>query len=761
MGTKDGVSTFAAELPFDQVFIGESTRSAPAGMKVLDENRREVSFGRNSSPKDQTDPSWRLDGNIITLRIPEGRTPPPNLRVKYPAGARWMNQLDPALTAASEQEFALRRTGLVHDDREGLLLPAPSTSTWRVVIPAGAELHLDAKILPPAVLDGHESDGAVVEALVLDSGSETLLDSLELEPGEGWQGWSVDLDRYSGREIELVLRSSPGDRNELDYVFLAEPIIHVPRAEPRRLVLIFVDTLRRDHVGFYGYQKHATTPELDAWAEDAVVFDNAHAFSPWTLPSVQALLSGREPHSWSSTDTLQQALRDGGFTTAFLCANPYLKPAFGMSDGWSQYRFKFMADAEHQVDAAIAILEEHKKRDLALMVQFMDPHLPYREPMPFRGLWAGERPPALPGLVTRDRLVEIEPEDGALAKIKPWVIARYDQNIRYVDDQIGRLLRHLDDDDVVVFFSDHGEEFWEHGGVEHGHTVYEELLAVPLAIKAPGMNPGRVDAPVSLIDVAPTVAELLAIEPPSARGTSLVASTAQSPELLEALSQRPLAFGQTLYGDEAWGFYDGATKRFVWGAEQHEYDLSTDSNEESNLATDRSMAEPDIAALEQALGCPVFPVWRVAGEGLRKSTKQKRGSVTLSHPDGFTATWSTAGIRAETAEPAIVEGRVVVQAGGGERIPREFYAIGPPTGPCPSEMSLVVDTGKKTLRSSAGDAGDDEARGSSCDSRSVEVGKGAYRYTLTTSIAPRCEVSTQTEVDDQTLEQLRELGYIE
>jgi len=753
----DGVIEYQAALPFDQVFLGESTDSAPAGLKFLDKNRREVPYQRNLSAKDRSRCSWRLDGLTITLRVPEDQLPPSTLSAKYPPGSMWLNGLDRAHSTADDHEYALRRTGLVHDDREGVLLPAPGTAVWRVAIPAGAALSLEAKILPSSVLDGHSSDGATLEMLVTEGGIERFLDRLILEPGADWAHWKVDLARYADQDVDLVLRTTPGEGNDLDYVFLAEPTIHVPRATPHRVVLIFVDTLRRDHVGLYGYQNHPTTPELDAWAEGAVVFDNAHTYSPWTLPSVQALLLGREPHSWSTKHALPEVLRQEGFVTAFLCANPYLKPAFGMADGWSRYHFEFMATAEHQVDAAIDLLDRSQERDLALMVQFMDPHLPYREPMPFRGLWAGSRPSALPGLVTRDRLVELEADEEQLAKIKPWVIERYDQNIRYVDAQIGRLLQHLDDDDIVVFFSDHGEEFWDHGGVEHGHTVYEELLAVPLVIKAPGLEPGRVDEPVSLMDVAPTITDLLGASLPGSRGVSLVAVAGGSTDQRESLSKRPVAFGQTLYGDEAWGVYEGDSKWFVWGSQEHAYDLATDPIEQKNLVADGSTADRSLPALEQALGCPVFPVWRVAGHGLRKSTKQGRGSVTLSHPEGFTAAWAAPGIRVETATPTVVDGEVVVTAGGGKRIPREFYAIGPSTEHSPVGMSLVVDTGTRIFRNTTGGDGDESA----LDGDIIEAGKASHHYTLMAGIAPRCEESAEVEVDEQTLEQLRELGYIE
>ncbi len=755
LGVEEGVRAYRGALPFDQVYLGESTRNGPVGMKLLDPRGEPIPYRRGRGAKGPEGMSWRLDEREIQLRVPADGPAPEGLTARFPRAVAWENGLNRAQSGVEGEAFALRRTELGHDDWRGLFLPAPGRAEWAVTVPAGGALGLQARILSPAVDEGEGSDGAVLEVTVGLGEQRERVGRLSLEAGQAWERGVFDLSAYGGRDVVLGVESRPGETALLDYVFVADPVVYVPSTEPRRVVFLFVDTLRRDHVGMYGYTERATTPVLDAWARDAVVFERARSNAPWTLPSVQGLLSGRSPHEWEAALTLPELLEDAGFATTFLSANPYLKPSFGMDRGWTRYRFRFMATAEQQVDAALETLERYPDRDMALMVQFMDPHLPYTEPRPFRRLWVGARPEELQGQVSRDKLVALELEPEALARVRPWVVARYDQNVRYVDAQIERLLERLDEDDIVVFFSDHGEEFWEHGGVEHGHTVYEELLAVPLAIRAPGLPPGRVASPVSLADVAPTVAELLGLELPAARGVSLVGAARGEWDGDGAFTERFIPFGHTLYGDEAWGVLSGHRKWFIQGERELSYDLGVDPAEAHALAWKREERESFSTALARSTGCAVHAVWRVEGQGLRKSTEQRHGSVSLSHPLGFEQAWDTPGIRKETATPVIEAGRVVVKAGGGKRIPREFYATTADPGAPPDGLEIVVDTGSRVLRASWGEevvrSGD----------AALEVGKGKGAYRLTRALAPNCGEVAQVEPDLLTVEQLRELGYIE
>jgi arylsulfatase A-like enzyme len=748
---------YRTQLPFDQVFLGESQKRAPVGMRVLEKRGTAIPYQRRRSALGPEEWSWRLVGRHLFLRGPGPAPAPGAIAVRYPRAAKWENGLNLSSSDGEPEALAFRRTGLVHDDPQGIFLPAPGRLRWRVEIPPGGVLGFDAKLLRPAVDEGLRSDGVELQIRVKDGRRAHLLQSIPVVPGEDWAQHRVSLEHYAGRSVELELRSEPGDEALLDYLFLAEPAVFTPDPSPRRLVLVFIDTLRRDHLGLYGYRRHETSPTLDRWAQQAVVFDQARATAPWTLPSVRAILGGSVSEPWAESTALPERLQAGGFVTGFLCNNPYLRPHFGMERGWTRYRFELMASAERQVDRALAWLERHPDRDTALLVQFMDPHMPYEEPEPYRSLWTEGKPEAYPGTAARDPLMRLDPQDPVTAEVQDWVQARYDQNIRYVDDQLARLLEAVGEDAVVVVFSDHGEELWDHGGVEHGHSLHEELLAIPLLIRAPGLEPQRVQAPVSLLDLAPTVLELMGIVPEHRAGReSLVPLMRGEGAAADALAQRPMAFGQTLYGDEAWGLLRGTDKWWLEGHRQHRYDLEQDPQERHDLALlPEHDTEAWTRALAEVLEAPVLPVWRVQGQGQRKSTSQRGGRVVLQHPDGFSRTWSIPGIKEEVAEPALVEGAATVQASRAHPVPREWYALRQPADLEAAGLTLTVERGQERWSAALGPDADLDAP------ILLEAGEGELAYHVSRAWAPWFGGQASETADEETAEQLRLLGYVE
>jgi arylsulfatase A-like enzyme len=727
-------------------------------MRLLDEAGQVIEYQRRRDALGPETWSWRLVGRQLHLRGPGPAPEPGAVQVRYPRGARWEDGLNRATSKGSDTSFTFRRVGLNNDDPQGIFLPAPGAVRWRVAVPRSGVLGFQAKLLRPAVDEGLRSDGVQLQVRVSEGGRENLLQSIAVEPSADWENHRVSLADYAGEEIELALVSVPGEQSLLDYLFLAEPAVFTPQAQPRRLVLVFVDTLRRDRLGLYGYRRRETSPQLDRWAEGAVVFEQARASAPWTLPSVRALLGGSASEPWEDSFTLPERLQEQGFVTGFLCNNPYLRPSFGMERGWTHYRFDLMAPAKLQVDRALAWLEQHPDRDSALLVQFMDPHMPYEEPEAYRTRWTEGRPEAYKGSASRAPLMKLDLDDPTTAAVKDWVQARYDQNIRYVDDQIARLLEAVGDDAVVVVFADHGEELWDHDGVEHGHSLHEELLAVPLIIRAPGLEPGRVDAPVSLLDLAPTVLELLDLPaPPSGERWSLLPAIRGEPQALERLEQRALVIGQTLYDDEAWGLVRGEDKWWIEGAEEHRYRLDRDPGERQNLSqTDEHDREAWIAALSESLGAPVMPVWRVQGQGPRKSTAQQRGAVTLRHPSGLQETWSTPGIKEETAQPRLLDGVATVQAQRHHPVPREWYALRDPQDLSAEGLELEVEGTEGRWRARV-EPGADDGRSPTL----LEAGESQLRYSVSRSWAPFFDGKASESPDEETAEQLRVLGYIE
>src|SRR5690606_18176962 len=140
------------------------------------------------------------------------------------------------------------------------------------------------RVLPPAIRDARASDGATLRVEGEAGGERKLL--AEHPVRDAWQDLRVDLSAHARAEIVLRLLIDPAGTPDLDLVFLEDPTVYRPKADPLRVVLAFVDTVRPDHLGMYGYAR-PTTPKLDAWAEGAVRFDTARTVAPWTLPSTR------------------------------------------------------------------------------------------------------------------------------------------------------------------------------------------------------------------------------------------------------------------------------------------------------------------------------------------------------------------------------------------------------------------------------------------------------------------------------------------
>jgi len=178
----------------------------------------------------------------------------------------------------------------------------------------------------------------------------------------------------------------------------------------------------------------------------------------------------------------------------------------------------------------------------------MDMHLPYTEPRKYKGRFAGPRPASL----SKDDFHRSEVMKADLTDAdKQYIRDRYDQNLAYIDDQIARFMDGLPEEATIMVVSDHGEEFWDHGDFEHGHSLYDELLRIPMVIRGPGVTAGRFQEPVSMIDVAPTLAMAAGLDGESMLGWPLQ-SLADGSRRAEFMA-RPQAFGRPLYGLRQWG----------------------------------------------------------------------------------------------------------------------------------------------------------------------------------------------------------------
>ncbi len=352
------------------------------------------------------------------------------------------------------------------------------------------------------------------------------------------------------------------------------------RARRPNLILISIDTLRADRLGCYG-GPHPTSPAIDALARDGVRFSRAYAASAWTLPSHMTMMTGLSPSAHGVNPdrallagrqepsatfaiggsprllTLAERLRRLGYRTAAITEGGWVAARFGFDQGFDRY----VAQEDDDLDSgtqklALAWLAKEatgendrafdaSDRPFFLFLHTYQVHQPYRQPPPYDALFVppGSRGYARAG-VTLGMADLARFRDGSFPTLASDVEAfraRYDGEIRHTDDFIARLIARLrstglDRDTIVLLTSDHGEELFDHGGFDHGDTLYDEVLHVPLILWGPGRLPaGReVEAPVGSIDVTPTLVALAGGDPfapnaPPIQGKSLLPYFAAKP----------------------------------------------------------------------------------------------------------------------------------------------------------------------------------------------------------------------------------------
>ena len=308
-----------------------------------------------------------------------------------------------------------------------------------------------------------------------------------------------------------------------------------PPSEPRsNLVLISIDTLRPDHLGCYGHEV-PTSPNIDRLCDDAVVFEQAIAHAPSTLHSHASILTSLLPHhhqaTWGgktrlpeSAVTLAETLRAAGYATAAFTGGGQMDRVFGLDQGFDSY---IQPGEEHfmgTVRRAIDWLQQNPARPFFLFLHTYEVHHPYEPSAEHLALVGDDYEGELPEHISIDLLREINQKKAAIDEADLEHIKRtYDGEIRSMDEAFGVLVETLReqglyDDTLVVLTSDHGEEFGEHGVVGwHSHTLYDELLRVPLVLKLPGSRRAgiRVSSQVRSIDIAPTIVAALGVETPT------------------------------------------------------------------------------------------------------------------------------------------------------------------------------------------------------------------------------------------------------
>ncbi len=402
------------------------------------------------------------------------------------------------------------------------------------------------------------------------------------------------------------------------------------------VLFVVVDTLRADHLPAYGYEQ-GSTPNLDAFADDAIRFRMPFANASWTRPSFASILTGRLPSNhgvMAKSDalpeeltTLPEAMRDHGYSTRGLVTNYNIAPYYNFQQGFDQYQYlepNFVLGADdsaaklllvqvlkrvvEKIDVARGVVEaghayqdaevvnaeitswldeEDGQRPFFYFVGYMDPHDPYYI-HPYNGTGYSRAANQRPDPSEADRLREL-----------------YNGEITYWDSQFGALIedlkrRGLYDDMTIVVTADHGEEFCEHGGFWHGTTLYDEQIRVPLFVKLPENRRGGTSVGhwVQSIDLMPSVLRLAGAEVPEGiqggdifRGSDVVyAEESHEGNVLEAVRERR--------GTDEWKMIT-ANANNPRGLEPVEvYRVDNDPSETQNLAENE---EETVAALQETM----------------------------------------------------------------------------------------------------------------------------------------------------------------
>jgi arylsulfatase A-like enzyme len=375
------------------------------------------------------------------------------------------------------------------------------------------------------------------------------------------------------------------------------------------LILVTVDTMRAGEMGFLGYDK-PTTPNLDALAKESVVFDRAYAMASYTGKALAPMLIGKYPSEtmrdgghfntyFAGNEFLAERLRAAGFATMGAAPHWYFKDRFGVTQGFDTFdRSAIPSEGQTDTDststgkpltdAAMKLLEgKDPSRRFFLWVHYFDPHLQY---VPHEGAPDFTDPAKPPGYKMH---------------------ALYDGEVWFTDQQVGRLLDYARTqpwwkDTVVVVTSDHGEALGDHNiNFQHGWEIWESLMRIPLVIRVPSVAPHHVPVKRSMVDLVPTVLDLMRVPRPAPgelSGQSMMADVEAKPG--DRFEERDvyLDMPDGPYTHMRRGIIHGDTpgmKLIHLGGRQYQlYDLANDPGEREDLAGDPAKLSPMVEALQ-------------------------------------------------------------------------------------------------------------------------------------------------------------------
>lgn len=414
--------------------------------------------------------------------------------------------------------------------RRAVVLPPASRLDWYLEVPAGASLAF------AAARDRGSASGLSVEVK-----SDEARQVEQISVGDAWQDHQLSLERMTGHLVRVRFANegeTPTALGDVRVLRRAETPIAIE--EPaKNVIIVLIDTLRASKLRAYYPKSRVKTPAIDAFASQGALFERAQSPENWTKPAVASVLTSLHPATHNTKQDasrlprsalmLSEVYKTAGFRTASFIANGYVSNAFGFDQGWDHYtnyiREKRSTNASNVFGEAQGWIEKNKEKRFFVYIQTIDPHVPYDPPDAFLKMYD---PAPYDGQVKNRRThlmldeAKKNPRKYKFTKRdKERIEALHDGEISYHDEYFGRFLAKLgelglDRDTIVVVTSDHGEEFQEHGSWGHGHSVYQELLGVPLLFRWPGVIPEnlRIGPAVSTLDIGPTVLEATGVAIP-------------------------------------------------------------------------------------------------------------------------------------------------------------------------------------------------------------------------------------------------------
>ena len=385
-------------------------------------------------------------------------------------------------------------------------------------------------------------------------------------------------------------------------------------ARPSNLLVISLDTTRRDMLG--PWRASSITPNLDALFERGLLLANHRSCSNWTFASVLCLQAGARgeelgfiPSTSEGTpepapDSLllaSELLRDRGWRSLLITANGYFSPDVNLADGFDEVDLQYNRPAAEMTDLGLAALEDFSGQSAPwyLQLHYMDPHSPYDPPEGYRDAFEALAPLDYQ-LDTTGGHNELKSEwagldDATQALAQQHIDARYAGELAYADAEIGRFLAEAEaagalEDTLVVFWTDHGEQLFDHGDMGHKYGLYEEENRAVVAFVAEGVAPAVWEGPTSHQDLWPTLLQALEIpQPESFTGLPLGERSDDSPR-----------FALRHSGDPNFQFVerDGVKLLYWWDGRKALFRLDDDPDESQNVY---SQIDPNVAALWELL----------------------------------------------------------------------------------------------------------------------------------------------------------------